>query len=79
MESKYSFIRAGELNTAREFCFKIGQSWRAATLEGFKLYSDKNYSSDIAMNRPSNQLYLNEGNFNRDIWRLMVQRLVKDV
>ncbi len=77
MEYVYSFIRAGELNTARDFCFKIGQSWRAATLEGFKLFSDKNYHSDDQ--RKNNQLFLNEGNLNRDIWRLMVQRLIKDV
>jgi hypothetical protein len=97
MEYIYSFIRAGELNSARDFCFKIGQSWRAATLEGFKLFNDRNYFSSngiddqdmmTMMNDEStmmqqqqqlnNQVYLNEGNFNRDIWRLMVQRLIKD-
>ena len=41
----YSFVRSGELNVARDFCFKIGQSWRAATLEGFKLFNDRNYFS----------------------------------
>ena len=76
MEYIYSFVRAGELTQARDFCFKIGQSWRAASLEGFKLFSDKNYSNNRL---DSNQLYLNEGNLNRDIWRLMVQRLIKDV
>ena len=43
MEYVYSYIRAGKLNSARDLCFKVGQSWRAATLEGFKLYKDKNY------------------------------------
>lgn len=76
MEYVYSFIRAGDFNSARDFLFKIGQSWRAATLEGCKLFSDKNYDQE---NRRENEAYLNEGNFNRDIWRLMVQRLVKDV
>ena len=85
----YSFVRAGELNAARDFCFRIGQSWRAATLEGFKLFNDKNYfssaqdeyhnDSNFTMMQTNNQIYLNEGNFNRDIWRLMVQRLIKDV
>ncbi len=75
MEYVYSFIRAGELASARNFLFKIGQSWRAATLEGCQLFSDKNYSE----NGENGQVFLNEGNLNRDIWRLMVQRLVKDV
>ncbi len=94
----YSFVRSGELNVARDFCFKIGQSWRAATLEGFKLYNDRNYFSSASeaayqnidddennltimqqQQQLNNQVFLNEGNFNRDIWRLMVQRLIKDV
>jgi hypothetical protein len=64
----------------RDFCFKIGQPWRASTLEGFRLYNDINY--DLNHNdsnlRSKNQDYLNEGNLNRDIWRLMVQRLIKE-
>ena len=90
----YSFVRSGELNAARDFCFKIGQSWRAATLEGFKLFNDRNFFStaqqlqqqqddddenNFTMMPSNNQVFLNEGNFNRDIWRLMIQRLIKDV
>lgn len=89
----YSFVRSGELNAARDFCFKIGQSWRAATLEGFKLFNDRNFFStaeqlqqqqddddenNFTMMPSNNQVFLNEGNFNRDIWRLMIQRLIKD-
>ncbi len=75
MEYVYAFIRAGELGSARDFLFKIGQSWRAATFEGCRLFSDRNYSEA----GEDGKVFLNEGNFNRDVWRLMVQRLIKDV
>ena len=80
MEYIFAFIRAGELESARDFCFKVGQTWRAATLEGFKLFNDKNYLSDSTrkINNQQQQIHKNEGNLNRDIWRLMVQKLIKD-
>lgn len=76
MEYVYSFIRSGKFDEARDFLFKIGQSWRAATLEGSKLFSDKNFLSEKQM---ENQIFLNEGNLNRDIWKLIVQKMIKDV
>lgn len=82
MEYVFAFIRAGDLDTARDFCFKIGQSWRAATLEGFKLFQDNNYGRNghrLASGRKEHEVFKNEGNFNRDIWRLMVYKLIKDV
>lgn len=75
MEYVYSFIRSGKFDEARDFLFKIGQSWRAATLEGSKLFSDKNFMSEEQM---ENQIFLNEGNLNRDIWKLVVQKMIKD-
>lgn len=82
MEYLFAFIRAGDLETAREFCFKIGQPWRAATLEGFKLFQDNNYSivdHPFETKGREKQVFKNEGNINRDIWRLMVYKLIKDV
>lgn len=82
MEYIFAFIRAGDLNAARDFCLKIGQPWRAATLEGFKLFNDDNYVlNDNFSNRMNQQqnIYKNEGNLNRDIWKLMVHKLIKDV
>ena len=84
MEYIFAFIRAGDLDSARDFCFKVGQSWRAATLEGFKLHSDQNYLSDLTLSSLNNrqqkqQVFKNDGNMNRDVWRLMVQKLIKDV
>ncbi len=85
MEYIFAFIRAGEPNSARDFCFKVGQSWRAATLEGFKYFNDENYAKSdnlynkIKMSGQQHEIFKNEGNLNRDIWRLMVHRLIKDV
>lgn len=79
MEYIFAFIRAGDLKSARDFCQKIGQSWRAATLEGFRLFSDNNYliNSNLGINNQK-QIFKNEGNLNRDIWRLMVHKMIKD-
>jgi nuclear pore complex protein Nup107 len=81
MEYIFAFLRAGDLNSARDFCLKIGQSWRAATFEGFKLFNDENYSTNSTAfnNKQQFEIYKNEGNLNRDVWRLMVYRLIKNV
>lgn len=81
MEYLFVFIRAGDLESAREFCFKVGQPWRAATLEGFKLFQDNNYSPcySYELNSREKKVFKNEGNMTRDIWRLMVYKLIKDV
>jgi hypothetical protein len=82
IEYVFAFIRAGDLKSARDLCVKLGQSWRAATLEGFKLFCDDNYSLDEAnmeTNSKEKKLFENQGNFSRDIWRLMAYKLIKDV
>ena len=43
MRHLFACIRAGQLTEAQELCVKCGQAWRAATLEGWKLYHDPNY------------------------------------
>lgn len=77
----FAFIRAGDLNSARDFCAKVGQPWRGATLEGFKYYMDENYekNTDKLVEGQQHELLINEGNVNRDIWRFVVYRLIKDV
>jgi nuclear pore complex protein Nup107 len=88
MEYIYFFIRSGQHSAARDLCFKVGQAWRAATLEGGNLFSDPNYSSDNnnenvnpkwSSNKSENYLKPNEGNLNRDLWKLIVNKLIKDV
>ena len=92
MEYAFGFVRAGDLASARDFCVRVGQSWRAATFEGFRLFNDENYNVAAAaaattgsrrlfsgQQQSDPHVYNNEGNLNRDIWRLMVHKLIKDV
>lgn len=84
MEYIFAFIRAGDVNGAKDFCSKVGQLWRAATLEGCKLFQDDNYFNNLnsfgtLTNKNQRELSKNEGNLNRDIWRLMVYKLIKNV
>lgn len=37
-------IRCGKLESAQELCSHVGQYWRAAIFEGWKLHHDPNYS-----------------------------------
>ena len=48
MRHLFTCIRAGQLTEAQELCVKCGQAWRAATLEGWKLYHDPNYGKGEA-------------------------------
>lgn len=61
----FTFIRAGKLEEAQGLCERSKQFWRAATLEGWKLWHDPN------VNEGSNNTTLaaTEGNENRDLWK----------
>lgn len=78
MEYIYSFIRAGDLESVRKLTLKLGHSWRAATFEGFKYFNDFNVSH-LNETRDNNEIKLNEGNLNRDIWRLVVSKMINNV
>ncbi|XP_052370401.1 nuclear pore complex protein Nup107-like [Oncorhynchus keta] len=38
----FTLLRAGMTDEAQRLCKRCGQAWRAATLEGWKLYHDPN-------------------------------------
>ena len=38
----FVMVRAGQMEEAQRLCKKCGQAWRAATLEGWRLYHDQN-------------------------------------
>jgi hypothetical protein len=38
----FACIRAGQIDEAHRVCIKVGQMWRAATLNGWRLYHDPN-------------------------------------
>ncbi|XP_028390986.1 nuclear pore complex protein Nup107-like [Dendronephthya gigantea] len=63
----FAYIRAGKLQQAQELCIKCGQAWRAATMEGWKLYHNPNSNNkDITDNGKIEPIV---GNPNRDIWK----------
>ena len=39
----FACVRAGQLAEAQELCVQLGEPWRAASIEGWKLYHDPNY------------------------------------
>jgi len=59
----YEHIRAGRIIEAQEICVKHGQAWRAAALEGFRLYHDPNFVFT------SKNFSLTNGNPTRQFWK----------
>ena len=59
----YDHIRAGRIVEAQEICIKHGQAWRAAALEGFRLYHDPNFVCS------SKNFSLTNGNPTRQFWK----------
>lgn len=64
-------IRSGQMEEAQRLCKKCSQSWRAATLEGWRLYHDPNISNDTG-HEPI------EGNHFRDVWKKVCWRMAED-
>ena len=59
---------------AQKLCKRCGQSWRAATLEGWRLYHDANYGAAIGEDAVPV-----EGNPHRDIWKAACWRMAEEV
>ena len=75
LKTMFACIRAGLLETAQDICIRMGQSWRAAALEGWKLFHDPNYETG---NQGVDEKLVSEGNKNRDIWKKVVWKMIKD-
>ena len=45
LRSVFSRLRCGQLDEAQQLCFRAGQPFRAAILEGWKLFHDPNMKS----------------------------------
>ena len=60
-------------------CFYIAlqQAWRAASLEGWKLFHDPNYESGTGGGAVGSKLPV-EGNQHRDIWKRVAWNLAED-
>ncbi|KAK6618853.1 hypothetical protein RUM43_013244 [Polyplax serrata] len=71
-------IRCGRLDAAQAACAHAGQSWRAALLEGWRLFHDPNYK-EKTVNQIAREPLPIEGNPNRDIWKLCAWRTCEDL
>ncbi|XP_062239135.1 nuclear pore complex protein Nup107 [Platichthys flesus] len=72
LKNLFTLIRAGMTEEAQRLCKRCGQAWRAATLEGWKLYHDPN------MNSGSTELQPVEGNPQRGIWKACCWRMAEE-
>lgn len=72
LKNLFTLIRAGMTDEAQRLCKRCGQAWRAATLEGWKLYHDPN------MNSGSLELQPVEGNPQRGIWKACCWRMAEE-
>ncbi|XP_077400650.1 nuclear pore complex protein Nup107 isoform X2 [Vanacampus margaritifer] len=72
LKNLFILIRAGMTDEAQRLCVRCGQAWRAATLEGWKLYHDANINSGSAELRPV------EGNPQRGIWKACTWRMAEE-
>lgn len=78
LKAMFVCIRAGLLETAQDLCIRVGQPWRAACLEGWKLFHDPNYGrGSIGGGGLEDKLPV-EGNKNRDIWKRAVWKMIQD-
>uniref|UniRef100_A0A4W6CP34 Nuclear pore complex protein n=1 Tax=Lates calcarifer TaxID=8187 RepID=A0A4W6CP34_LATCA len=68
----FTLIRAGMTEEAQRLCKRCGQAWRAATLEGWKLYHDPNMTSGSIELQPV------EGNPQRGIWKACCWRMAEE-
>ncbi|XP_050395962.1 nuclear pore complex protein Nup107 [Patella vulgata] len=74
LQHMFVCIRAGQLEKAQEVCRNCGQSWRAATLEGWRPFHDSNYQKL----GEGGQVESVQGNQYRDIWKLVCWRMSKE-
>ena len=78
LKSMFICIRAGLLETAQDLCIRVGQPWRAACLEGWKLFHDPNYGKCSSGGGGLEDKLPVEGNKNRDIWKRAVWKMIQD-
>ncbi|GFR89080.1 nuclear pore complex protein Nup107-like [Elysia marginata] len=65
LRNLFMLVRAGKLEKAQNLCQACGQPWRAASLEGWRLFHDPNYYSSTNIG----DVRAIEGNPQRDIWK----------
>uniref|UniRef100_A0A4W3IDI9 Nuclear pore complex protein n=1 Tax=Callorhinchus milii TaxID=7868 RepID=A0A4W3IDI9_CALMI len=71
MKYLFALIRAGLTDEAQRLCKRCGQAWRAASLEGWKLYHDPNLNGGMML-QPV------EGNAYRSVWKACCWRMADE-
>uniref|UniRef100_A0A672RI05 Nuclear pore complex protein n=1 Tax=Sinocyclocheilus grahami TaxID=75366 RepID=A0A672RI05_SINGR len=71
LKNLFNLIRAGMTDEAQRLCKRCGQAWRAATLEGWKLYHDPNINGGGALQAV-------EGNPHRSVWKVCCWRMAEE-
>ena len=74
MKFIFMFLRAGKLEDAKKLCIKFGQSWRAASLDGWRLWHDPNFDSVSV----DSELSITEGNPFELFWKVCCWKLCED-
>ncbi|XP_051547167.1 nuclear pore complex protein Nup107 [Myxocyprinus asiaticus] len=72
LKNLFNLVRAGMTDEAQRLCKRCGQAWRAATLEGWKLYHDPN------INGGGGELQPVEGNPHRSVWKVCCWRMAEE-
>jgi len=75
VKTLFGCVRCGLLEDGQELCVRVGQSWRAATLEGWRPFHDPNYLTGTDGNGDKLPA---EGNKHRDIWKKVAWRMTED-
>ncbi|SCV74874.1 BQ2448_7903 [Microbotryum intermedium] len=84
LRSLFEYVRAGQLDLAIDMCRQSDQSWRAASLSGGKLASDRALaSSDSGFGQDEDAMDDEllqggskiSGNVNRRLWKMMCRKL----
>lgn len=82
LKKLFTLLRTGRLDRALELCRMCGQAWRAASLEGWRLWHDPNapQASNTDEMDASNggQLLEVKGNYSRDIWKNVCLQMSQD-
>jgi len=75
VKALFGCVRCGLLEEGQDLCVRVGQSWRAATLEGWRLYHDPNFETGTG--GQGDKLPV-EGNKHRDVWKYVAWTLTQD-
>lgn len=70
----FRYIRAGKLEEAQNLCCEQGHFWRAASLDGWRLWHDPNYFTTES----DEDILPAEGNPDRDLWKINCWTLSKE-